>query len=189
MAIKDDVNEVKKVAGSEEQFLEGIIKSELFVRKYKKPILVLIVIAIMIPIFLATSNFVEDKKFKEANQAYSELITNPNDEKAKEKLKSSNKNLYTIFELRRALDNNETAKLNELANVNGIDPILKDIIEYSSTGKSKELMSSYADFMSGYKYLKEGNKDAANAEFVKIPPNSPLGNIARNLRHYNGEKQ
>ncbi|QKF64157.1 hypothetical protein [Campylobacter corcagiensis] len=189
MAIKDNVKELKKVADSEEQFLESIIKSEFFVKKYKKPIITVVIIAILIPLALATSNFIKDRKFKAANEAYAELITDPNNQKAKEKLKSSSKNLYTIYEFRTALDTNDSAKLDQLSNLDGIDPVLKDLINFSAKKDSGEIMDSYAVFMKGYGYLKDGKIEEANQEFVKIAPNSPLGDIARNLRHYNGAKQ
>lgn len=189
LAIKDDVKEIKRAASSQEQFLESIIKGEFFVKKYKKPIAVLVIIAILVPLAFATLDFIKERKFQAANEAYAELITDPSNQKAKEKLKSSSKNLYTIYEFRLALDSNDTAKLDELANLDDIDPVLKDIIGFSARKDSGELMDSYISFMKGYGYLKEGKIDEANSEFVKIPPNSPLGDIVRNLRHYNGVKQ
>lgn len=187
MAIKDDIKEVKRVANSQEQFLEGIIKGEYILKKYKKYILIAVILAVVVPLFLVSKSFIEDSKFRAANTAYSEIIMDPTNQKAKEKLKNSNKNLYTLYEFRTALDSNDTVKISELSKVDGIDPILKDIIAFEATGKS-DIMDSYGVFMNGYNYLKEGKIDEANSEFVKIPPNSPLGMIAKNLRHYNGAK-
>ena len=38
MALKDDIAGIKQEIGTEEQFLESIIKSELFIKKYKNNI-------------------------------------------------------------------------------------------------------------------------------------------------------
>ncbi|MBF0984133.1 MAG: hypothetical protein HXK63_03205, partial [Campylobacter sp.] len=48
MALKDDIESVKKEIGTEEQFLESVIKSEIFVRRYKKPLIFLAAILIVV---------------------------------------------------------------------------------------------------------------------------------------------
>lgn len=133
-------------------------------------------------------DYQKEAKFKKANESYSELILNPNDKEAAKKLKSLDKNLFTLFEFRQALDNNDSKKIDELSNLEGIDKLLKDIISYEAGKQSGEILSSYSAFMNGYAYLKEGKVEEANKEFIKISPNSGLTQIVKNLRHYNGNK-
>lgn len=188
MAIKDDIKDVKERMDSQGQFLENIIKSELFIKKYKKPIVgTFIVVFLAIVVYLVV-DYQKEAKFKKANESYSELILNPNDKEAAKKLQSLDKNLFTLFEFRQALDNNDSKKIDELSNLEGIDKLLKDIISYEAGKQSGEILSSYNAFMSGYAYLKEGNVEEANKEFIKISPNSGLTQIVKNLRHYNGNK-
>ncbi|MCZ6159265.1 hypothetical protein [Campylobacter ureolyticus] len=188
MAIKDDIKDVKERMDSQGQFLENIIKSELFIKKYKKPIVgTFIVVFLAIVVYLVV-DYQKEAKFKKANESYSELILNPNDKEAAKKLQSLDKNLFTLFEFRQALDNNDSKKIDELSNLEGIDKLLKDIISYEAGKQSGEILSSYSAFMSGYAYLKEGNVEEANKEFIKISPNSGLTQIVKNLRHYNGNK-
>ncbi|NLY04141.1 MAG: hypothetical protein GXZ15_04800 [Campylobacter sp.] len=188
MAIKDDIKDVKRVVSSEEQFLESIIKGEYFFKKNKKLVLIILALVVIIPLVLATKDFFNDRKFQAANKAYSELILDPNNAKARENLKTTSPNLYALYEFRTALDNNDSAKIEELSNLQEIDPILRDVIGYQATGLSDGVMEGYTTFMKGYNYLKDGDIAAANSEFIKIPPNSPLAEVARNLRHYNGVK-
>ncbi|MCZ6150474.1 hypothetical protein O6B96_05365 [Campylobacter ureolyticus] len=188
LAIKDDIKDVKERMDSQGQFLENIIKSELFIKKYKKPIVgTFIVVFLAIVVYLVV-DYQKEAKFKKANESYSELILNPNDKEAAKKLKSLDKNLFTLFEFRQALDNNDSKKIDELSNLEGIDKLLKDIISYEAGKQSGEILSSYSAFMNGYAYLKEGKVEEANKEFIKISPSSGLTQIVKNLRHYNGNK-
>ena len=189
MAIKEDIKDAKKVLDSQSQFLESIVRSELFVKKYKKPLMTVLTVLVVVFVGYNIMNYVESSKFKKANEAYSELLVNPNNEKAKKSLKNSNKNLYTLYEFRVALDNADSAKIAELSQAEGIDPILKDIINYEASKESGEILNSYSAFMSGYALLKEGKAEEANREFLKIPQNSDLSNIANSLRHYSGSKK
>lgn len=188
MAIKDDIKDVKERMDSQGQFLENIIKSELFIKKYKKPIVgTFIVVFLAVVVFLVV-DYQKEAKFKKANESYNELILNPNDKEAANKLKSLDKNLFTLFEFRQAMDNNDSKKINELSNLEDIDKLLKDIIKYEAGKQSGEILSSYSAFMNGYAYLKEGKVEEANKEFIKISPSSGLTQIVKNLRHYNGNK-
>lgn len=188
MAIKDDIKDVKERMDSQGQFLENIIKSELFIKKYKKPIVSTFIVAFLAIVVYLVVDYQKEAKFKKANESYNELILNPNDKEAAKKLKSLDKNLFTLFEFRQALDNNDSKKIDELSNLEGIDKLLKDIISYEAGKQSGEILSSYNAFMSGYAYLKEGKVEEANKEFIKISPNSGLTQIVKNLRHYNGNK-
>ena len=188
MAIKDDIKDVKERMDSQGQFLENIIKSELFIKKYKKPIVSTFIVAFLAIVVYLVVDYQKEAKFKKANESYNELILNPNDKEAAKKLKSLDKNLFTLFEFRQALDNNDSKKIDELSNLEGINKLLKDIISYEAGKQSGEILSSYSAFMNGYAYLKDGKVEEANKEFIKISPSSGLTQIVKNLRHYNGNK-
>lgn len=188
MAIKDDIKDVKERMDSQGQFLENIIKSELFIKKYKKPIVSTFIVVFLAVVVYLVVDYQKEAKFKKANESYDELILNPNDKEAAKKLKSLDKNLFTLFEFRQALDNNDSKKIDELSNLEGIDKLLKDIISYEAGKQSGEILSSYSAFMNGYAYLKDGKVEEANKEFIKISPSSGLTQIVKNLRHYNGNK-
>lgn len=188
LAIKDDIKDVKERMDSQGQFLENIIKSELFIKKYKKPIVSTFIVVFLAVVVYLVVDYQKEAKFKKANESYNELILNPNDKEAAKKLKSLDKNLFALFEFRQALDNNDSKKIDELSNLEDIDKLLKDIISYEAGKQSGEILSSYSAFMNGYAYLKDGKVEEANKEFIKISPSSGLTQIVKNLRHYNGNK-
>ena len=184
MALKDDIAGIKQEIGTEEQFLESIIKSELFIKKYKKPLLGLVAILILGFVGYYGNLFFENKRIDSANALYNELLKNPNDNAKKDELKSKDLNLYAVFELKNSLKNGDNAKLDELANSN-IDPLLKEIINLQN-GKQGVLLEDYNSFINGYELLKSGKFDAAEVEFNKIPADSPFKQMVINLKHYNG---
>ena len=47
MAIKDDIDSIKEELNTQEQFLENIIKSERFFKKYKKIIIAVAVLGVV----------------------------------------------------------------------------------------------------------------------------------------------
>ena len=184
MALKDDIAGIKQEIGTEEQFLESIIKSELFIKKYKKPLLGLVAILVLGFVGYYGNSFFENKRIDSANALYNELLKNPNDNAKKDELKSKDINLYAVFELKNSLKNGDNAKLDELANSN-IDPLLKEIINLQN-GKQGLLLEDYNNFINGYELLKSGKFDAAEVEFNKIPADSPFQQMVVNLKHYNG---
>ncbi|MBQ7675232.1 MAG: hypothetical protein IJT33_02055 [Campylobacter sp.] len=184
MALKDDIAGIKQEIGTEEQFLESIIKSELFIKKYKKPLLGLVAILVLGFVGYYGNLFFENKRIDSANAIYNELLKNPNDNAKKDELKSKDINLYAVFELKNSLKNGDNAKLDELANSN-IDPLLKEIINLQN-GKQGVLLEDYNSFINGYELLKSGKFDAAEVEFNKIPADSPFKQMVVNLKHYNG---
>ena len=185
MALKDDIAGIKQEIGTEEQFLESIIKSELFIKKYKKPLLGLVAILILGFVGYYGNLFFENKRIDSANAIYNELLKNPNDNAKKDELKSKDINLYAVFELKNSLKNGDNAKLDELANLSNIDPLLKEIINLQN-GKQGVLLEDYNNFINGYELLKSGKFDAAEVEFNKIPADSPFKQMVVNLKHYNG---
>jgi len=184
LALKDDLEGVKQTLNAEEQFLENVIKGEFFIKKHKKTIISVIVVAVLVLASYYTTKAIKEKTTKNANEAYAALILNPADADAQAKLKKENPALFALYEFRQAMDKKDSAKLQELANSQGIDPILKEIINFEATGSESQLMSAYGTFLKGHKLLKEGKIDQANNEFAKIPADSQFNSIINNLKHY-----
>ena len=175
MAIKDDIDSIKEELNTQEQFLENIIKSERFFKKYKKIIIAVAVLGVVGTAGYYINGVLKEKEFKAANAAYAKLILNPKDEQAKSEL----------YEFKRALDNNDTNALKSLANEQ-IDPLLKDIVKSQLNEPSGQILSSYKAIVRGYELMKENKIDEAKNEFKKIPLNSQLQSIVKNLEHYQG---
>ena len=184
MAIKDDIDSIKRDLSAEEQFLENAIKGERFIKKYKKIFALAVAVAIIASIGYYANGYLEKLKSRAANAAYAKLIENPSDEAAKTKLKNKDISLYALFAFKQSLENNDTQALSALAN-EPIDPLLKEIIK-SQIGDSGEILSNYQSILKSYELIKNDKIAEARAELKKIPLNSPLQPLVKNLEHYQG---
>ena len=183
MALKDDIEGVKKEIGTEEQFLESVIKSEIFVKKYKKPLIFLAAVLIVAFIGYYANEFLSDRRIASANAIYDELLNKRDDTKLAE-LKQKDINLYALY----ILQNGSADERAALENTQGIDVMLKEIINLQNGKQGGVLLADYDSLLKGYDLLKEGKIEQAHAELDKIPLNSPVRQIALSLKHYGGNK-
>lgn len=192
MALKENIEAVKKEIGTEEQFLEGIIKSERFFKRYKKYVISVAVLVVVAGSTYATMSVVKENKLQSSNEAYSKLIVNPNDTVSQVILKDSNERLYNFYRFQIALEKNDVAALKELAEYKK-DPVISDLATYQLSGlqnteATSELLTGFIALQDGYKLLKEDKVKEAKLKFAQIDLNSPLKNISNNLEHYQGIK-
>ncbi len=193
MALKENIEAVKKEIGTEEQFLEGIIKSERFFKKYKKYIISAVIVAILAGSAYVTMNVLEENRLQASNEAYNQLLKNPDDSEAKSILKSKNERLYNFYIFQQALESNDVVVLKELASYKK-DPVISDLATYQLSGiegksdSKSELLSGFVALQEGYNLLKEDKVKEAKLKFAQIEMNSPLKNISNNLEHYQGIK-
>ena len=187
MAIKEDLTQIKQEIGAQEQFLESMIKGERFFRKYKKFMIIAIIVAVIAIIGFYYNNIINDNRIEDANLAYSKLILNPNDANALSILKEKEPNLYALFLLQQKLDKNETDGISELTNLK-VNPIVKDIILSQNGNANTQILSEYSTLLIGFELLKQNIIKEADAEFDKISLDSQLQTLVKNLKHYQGIK-
>ena len=187
MAIKEDLTQIKQEIGAQEQFLESMIKGERFFRKYKKFMIIAIIVAVIAIIGFYSNKIINDNRIEDANLAYSKLILNPNDTNALSILKEKEPNLYALFSLQQKLDKNETNGISELANLT-VNPIVKDIILSQNGNANNQILSEYSILLKGFELLKQNKIKEANDEFNKISLDSQLQTLVKNLKHYQGIK-
>ena len=197
MSIKEDLKAVKEELNTEEQFLEGLIRAERFYKKYKKPIIAVVSIAVIIFIGFSIKTYIDEANLKAANEAYLKLIKNPNDTQAAKILKSKNINLYYAFKLQVASKNNDKNILEEVK-TNAKDKYISDLADYQLASLSKKsdkldryiddskagLVKNFALLEDAYLLLKENKKDQAKIKLSSIEVDSPLKDVAKNLEHY-----
>ncbi|ORI08166.1 hypothetical protein [Campylobacter concisus] len=187
MAIKEDLTQIKQEIGAQEQFLESMIKGERFFRKYKKFMIIAIIVAVIAIIGFYSNKIINDNRIEDANLAYSKLILNPSDTNALSILKEKEPNLYALFSLQQKLDKNETNGISELANLK-VNPIVKDIILSQNGNANNQILSEYSTLLKGFELLKQNKIKEANDEFNKISLDSQLQTLVKNLKHYQGIK-
>lgn len=192
MTLKDNLKAVKTELNTEEQFLEKFIKSEKFIKKYKFYILGVLVILLLYFAINFIVNFLEEKNIKESNEIYASLIQSPKDKEKLANLKEKNINLYTIFlmnEFDKEQNNAELLnELNALYKDKNLDNNLRNILALNLNQKSF-FLKDFNKILEAYKLLEEDKIEEANILLSQIKTDSTLGQIAKNLKHYQGINQ
>jgi len=191
LALKENIEAVKKEIGTEEQFLEGIIKSERFFKRYKKYIIAASAVLVVAGGIYTMINIINENKLESSNMAYNVLLKDSSNTVAINTLKESNERLYNFYRFQKAIETNDENILKELA-LYTKDPVISDLAKYQLMDKEdkkhdSKLLKGFIALQDGYKLLKEDKINEAKIKFAQIDLNSPLKNIAKNLEHYQGK--
>lgn len=194
MGIKENIKAVKEEISTEEQFLEGMIKSERFFRRNKVYIIGILASVVLATVSYGAYSVWEKERLKSSNEAYVTLIKDPSNENALRTLKAKNEKLYELVMFQTAVEKGDIDALKQLALQNK-NPIVADLIAYQIAQRENgalpksELFSGMVLLQEGYALLKENKIADAKVKFAQIEMNSPLKQIAQNLEHYQGSKQ
>ncbi len=194
MSLRDNIDAVKKELSTEEQFLESVIKAEGFWKKYKKLLIAVVVLIIIIALGMTVYNTMKENSLNASNKAYTALQQNPMDKEALETLKSKNPKLYQLFLFSNEMKSADASKLESL-NSQISDPILKDLLAYqiasisgkginAYTIKQDALLKEFALLQEIYTLFKEGKSKEAKVLLSQIPESSQLQQIAQSFKHY-----
>lgn len=194
MSLKENINSIKEEIGVEEQFLESVIKSERFYKKYKRQIQVGVVLAVLFAVGYTGYEVVKDRNIKISNEAYETLINTPNNKTALTLLRDKNPSLYKVFLFQEAIKKNDTQKLEELTKDKDSE-LLSDLSRYeleqlkNSKVVDSKFLNGFSLLEEGFDLLKSGKIDEAKLKFAQIDPNSSLSKIVKNLEHYQGKTE
>ncbi|MCF6173787.1 MAG: hypothetical protein L3J44_08425 [Campylobacteraceae bacterium] len=194
MSLKENIDSIKQEIGAEEQFLESVIKTERFYKKYKKQVLAGLTILIIAAIGYTSVNYIKQRNLRLSNIAYEALLKSPNNAEALSTLKEKNPSLYQAYMFRIAVNKKDSAKLAELAKDKNYK-FLADLSQYqlaqikNTKVVRSELLKGFALLEEGYDLLRDGKKQQALLKFAQIDENSPLYKIVKNLEHYQGKNK
>ncbi|ASM39871.1 hypothetical protein CSPB12327_03340 [Campylobacter sp. RM12327] len=186
MALKDNLQSIKSEINSEEQFLENMIKGERFFHKYFKSIIIILVVALSAFVIYKFVEYKKESDIISANEAYNRLFQNKEQKGDKELLKEKAPSLYAMYILS---DTNSSSNLEELKNLKCVDPFLIDLAKFKTNKNNDTLLVNYAALLKGFEFIKNGDFGKADIEFSKIPMDSNLQKIIKNLKHYNGTRK
>ena len=193
MGLTENIKAVKEEISTEEQFLEGMIKSERFLKRNKKYIIALGVLLLAGAGGYAINDVMVKDRLKASNEAYQVLLKDANNTTALETLKQKNPKLYGMFLFEKALQTGNIEALKTVAESKD-NPILADVAAYqlaqldANAIPKGELLSGLVLLQEGYNLLKEKKVEEARLKFAQIEANSPLKHVAKNLEHYQGLK-
>jgi predicted negative regulator of RcsB-dependent stress response len=193
LGLKENIKAVKEEISTEEQFLEGMIKSERFFNRNKKYIISALVLLALGAGGYAINDVMSSQRLKVSNAAYQALLKDANDTAALETLKAKNPKLYAMYTFETALAKGDIEALTQVS-LSKDNPILADLATYqlsqldANKSPKGELLSGMVLLQEGYELLKEKKVEEARLKFAQIETNSPLKQIAKNLEHYQGLK-
>jgi len=176
--------EIKEELRKDEQLLVQVFKLEKFIKKYKLHLIIAGVILIVYVIGKSIYDYIKIQQLIKTNNAFNELVINPNNKKALEILKE-NKKLYELYLLK------------EGKNLDKISAPLKEFAAYKfamqkgdiATLKNYLLNPEYKVLKDAIRvaliraYLKKGNRTKALEISKDINPNSKFADIAKYLLH------
>lgn len=144
MSLKENIDMVKEELNQEEKFFESAVKTERFVKKYKMPLISMIVTVVVVIIGNSIYQANLSQTIAESNSAYMTLLATPDDAQAAKTLEKTNSNLYEAWQFKRALDTRDEAKLEALSASSS--EIVSDLATYelAAIKKDKAALNAYA---------------------------------------------
>ncbi len=185
MGIKDEIKRDTEELKQDEELLVKVFKLEKFVKKYKKQIILTVVILAAYLIGYNIYTYIQKQNLIKANNAFETLLQNPNDKKALEIVKKDKKlyNLYLFNKGEYSKVNSkslEALKAYEIAMQKGT----KESLEGYLLNPSYKILKNPVRFALMKIYLEEHNRKKAKEVFNNINPNSKFKALGAYLLHY-----
>lgn len=190
MSMKENVDYLKDNLNNEEKFLESFIKVERFYKKYKKLIIVAVIVAVLLGIgFLVKKNIDEQNKLA-ANIAFDKVLKNKDDKESIAVLKEKN---YKLYEVAKYLHTKKDSKTDIKIDL----PFLKELLAYENSIKAKNidalndvsmqndfLLKEFAIFNKAILLINEKKYAQARNTLKLIPNTSRVFELSNLLKHY-----
>lgn len=189
------IESIKRSLLNQERFLVGFMQSEKIVKKHKMKILSAIIVIVIAIVGLYIKSNMDKNNLIESNQAYSELLKNPNNKEALDILKTNNKKLFNFYQVNMAMKNNNIALLESLKN--NLDDSLKDLVSYKLASEKADVqaledysliqqssLKEFAILQIVYKFIKEGKYEKAKESLANISVTSSINEYAVVLNHF-----
>lgn len=186
---------LKEELSSEEKFFESAVKTERFVKKYKKPMIASVIVVLLGLGGSVTYQIINDAKVERANTALNTLLMNPMDQNALKELSSQDGSLYELYSLSKALRDNDLKTLQTLKGAKSFE--VADIASYESAVLSKDdkALDAYSKKQGSiYQELavielavlsiQKGDSKAAHTSLALIKEDSAVYPLAQMLSHY-----
>jgi hypothetical protein len=195
VSLKENISMVKEELNAEEQFFEQAVKTERFIKKYKKPLIGVVgAIVLGVVVTMALDAYTASKR-DAANAAYMTLQNDPLDAQAQQTLKADAPLLYDAWKMSQAIQNADTAALQALSK--SAAPEVADVSAYEAAalakapaslgGYASRLDSIYRDMAivdEAVLLIHAGKSKEARQRLRMIDAESPLAPLAEALSHY-----
>lgn len=195
MNLKENMQALKEELSSEEKFFESAVRTERFVKKYQKPMIVSVIVLLLGFGGSVVYQMIHDAKVERANTALNTLLMNPSDQNALKELSSQGGSLYELYSLSKALRDNDVKTLQTLQNASSSE--VADIASYESavllkdtkaldvySKKQGSIYQELAVIELAVLSIQKGDSKAAHSTLASIKEDSAVYPLAQMLRHY-----
>lgn len=186
---------VREELSQEEKLFAGAVKTERFVKKYKMPLIGLLVAIVLVIIANSLYQISVSKAVESSNEAYVTLLNDPKDSAAQAVLKENNRALFDAWQFKQAVENQDEALLLGLSN--SPSDVIADLARYEAatlkkdkndlntyTLKQQAILKDLAILNEAVLLMKEEKIEEAKARLKLIDEKSPLKKMAMLLQHY-----
>ncbi len=192
MSIRNNFNYIKDEFSNDGHLLENTLKLERLYKKYKYIIWLFFVVFIFGSIiYFMYSTYTEHNVQKYSN-IYTKLISDSNNSKLRDELKSGNKRLYELFILQQALKNGNLSEFEELKDSK--DDLISSFASYyiGSFERDISILKSVNQYTLGdlsklqqaFLLINDNKINEAKLILGEIPQESNLGEFAKILTHF-----
>ena len=195
MSLKENMQALKEELNSEEKFFESAVKTERFVKKYKKPMIASVIVLLLGLGGGVAYQMVQEAKAERANTALNALLMNPKDQNALKELSSQGGSLYELYSLSVALRENDIKTLKTLQSATSAE--VADIAAYESAVLSKDdkaleaytknqgsIYQELAVIELAVLSIQKGDSKTAHTSLGLIKEDSAVYPLAQMLSHY-----
>ena len=186
---------VKEELNSEEKFFEKAVVTEKFVKKYKKPMIGIVIAIVLVVGANIGYDLKEQNRISSANEMLAKVQANPSDKVSLAKLNSLSPKLHDAFVLSQSIVDGDVKGLESIKNSKA--SLVKDVASYELAQDTKDIKalesyaskeeSIYRDFalvQSAVILMDEGKIEEAHNKLAYVSANSKLSKIATALLHY-----
>ncbi|MEO1922900.1 MAG: tetratricopeptide repeat protein [Nautiliaceae bacterium] len=180
-----DIKEVKEEIKKEEELLVKVFKLEKFIRKYKKSLISVAVIIVVILIGNSVYSYYQTSKLIKENNALTRLLENPTDKKALNIVRE-NKKLYDLYLMQKGDYKDITTKALEEFKAYKLAMQKGDVtsLENYLNNPNYHILKDAVRIALIRIYLSENKRDKAVLLSNEISPDSKFKELATYLLHY-----
>ena len=186
MSLKQNVDFIKEEMSNDEKMLESLIRFEGWFKRYKIPLIALLVGIVVLIFGYMGNNYYQENQQQKLSNLYEEALKG--DENAITSLKNSQSRLYDLYLFQKALESNDKETLKKLESCK--DPIIAQFAKSQNASLNQDLNTLDSKESGDFGYLQAafleiqaGKSKEAKVILSKIQNDSPIRDFANALEH------
>lgn len=195
MSLKEKLQVAKESFSSDEKIFESAFRLELFLKKYKYLLIILVVGLVGYLLFVQINAKIEEKKAIEATSIYEKLLNEPNNQALIDALQSKSPQLLEIFLLSQAIKTNDVETLKKM--IDSKSALVKSFAAYQFASLQQDTeklgildtggFADLAKLQQAFLMIEQKKIQEAKEVLQSIDQTSVLQELVKILLHYQYE--